>query len=73
MATARSETAYSNFTSALQALSTSQGSQSAQTAALGAAQALTQTLNATTQGIQTLRTNVNQDIGNSDAARPMPT
>jgi flagellar hook-associated protein 1 FlgK len=59
------ETAYSNFTSALQALSTSQGSQSAQTAALGAAQSLAQTLNTTTQGIQTLRTNVNQDIGNS--------
>src|SRR6201999_3353988 len=59
------ETAYGNFTTALQALSTSQGSESAQTAALGAAQALAQTLNATTQGIQTLRTNVNQDIGKS--------
>src|SRR6201996_4001614 len=59
------ETTYSNFTTALQALSTSQGSQSAQTAALGAAQALAQTLNSTSQGIQTLRTNVNQDIGNS--------
>ena len=59
------ETTYSNFTTALQALSTSQGSESAQTSALGAAQALAQTLNATTQGIQTLRTNVNQDIGNS--------
>jgi flagellar hook-associated protein 1 len=59
------ETTYSNFTSALQALSTSQGSESAQTAALGAAQSLAQTLNTTTQGIQSLRTNVNQDIGNS--------
>jgi flagellar hook-associated protein 1 FlgK len=59
------ETAYSNFTTALQALSTSQGSESAQTAALGAAQSLAQTLNTTTQGIQSLRTNVNQDIGNS--------
>jgi flagellar hook-associated protein 1 FlgK len=59
------ETTYSNFTSAIQALSTSQGSESAQTAALGAAQALAQTLNSTTQGIQTLRTNVNLDIGNS--------
>src|ERR1700759_3015356 len=59
------ETTYSNFTTALQALSTSQGSQSAQTAALGAAQALAQTLNATSQGIQSLRTNVQQDIGNS--------
>src|ERR1700743_1295279 len=36
------ETTYSNFTTALQALSTSQGSQSEQTAALGAAQALAQ-------------------------------
>src|SRR3978361_1616924 len=32
------ETSYNNFTTALQALSTSQGSQSAQNAALGAAQ-----------------------------------
>ena len=59
------ETTYTNFTTALQALSTSQGSESAQTAALGAAQALAQSLNATSQGIQTLRTNVSQDIGNS--------
>jgi flagellar hook-associated protein 1 len=43
------ETTYNNFTSALQALSTSQGSESAQTS----------------QGIQTLRTNVSQDIGSS--------
>src|SRR5665213_3939526 len=59
------ETTYSNFTTALQALSTSQGSESAQTAALGAAQSLAQSLNATSQGIQTLRTNVSQDIGSS--------
>ncbi len=59
------EATYNNFTSALQALSTSQGSESAQTAALGAAQSLAQSLNATSQGIQTLRTNVNQDIGAS--------
>jgi len=59
------EATYNNFTSALQALSTSQGSESAQTAALGAAQSLAQSLNATSQGIQTLRTNVSQDIGNS--------
>jgi len=59
------ETTYNNFTSALQALSTSQGSESAQTAALGAAQSLAQSLNATSQGIQTLRTNVSQDIGSS--------
>ncbi|MBU6461491.1 MAG: flagellar hook-associated protein FlgK [Bradyrhizobium sp.] len=59
------ETSYSNFTTALQALSTSQGSQSAQTAALAAAQSLAQSLNATSQGIQTLRSNVEQDIGSS--------
>src|SRR5665213_82316 len=59
------ENTYNNFTSALQALSTSQGSESAQTAALGAAQSLAQSLNVTAQGIQTLRTNVSQDIGSS--------
>jgi flagellar hook-associated protein 1 FlgK len=59
------ETTYGNFTSALQALSTSQGSSSAQTAALAAAQSLAQSLNATSQGIQTLRSNVQQDIGSS--------
>ena len=59
------ETSYSNFTTALQALSTSQGSQSAQTTALAAAQTLAQTLNSTSQGIQALRSNVEQDIGSS--------
>jgi flagellar hook-associated protein 1 len=59
------ETSYSNFTTALQALSTSQGSQSAQTTALAAAQSLVQTLNSTSQGIQSLRSNVEQDIGSS--------
>jgi flagellar hook-associated protein 1 len=59
------ETAFSNFTTALQALSTSSGSQSAQTSALSAAQSLAQQLNTTTQGIQSLRSNVQQDIGNS--------
>ncbi len=39
------ETSYSNFTTALQALSTSQGSTSAQTTALAAAQSLAQSLN----------------------------
>src|ERR1700742_3741967 len=61
------ETSYSNFTTALQALSTSQGSQSAQTTAVAAAQSLAQTLNSTTQGIQALRSNVQQDIGTSVA------
>ena len=58
------ETAFSNFTAALQAISTSSGSSSSQSAALAAAQNLAQSLNSTTQGIQSLRTNVNQDIGN---------
>jgi flagellar hook-associated protein 1 FlgK len=59
------ETAYSNFTTALQAMSTSSSGLSAQTTALAAAQGLAQQLNSTSQGIQTLRTNVEQDIGTS--------
>src|SRR6185437_2464298 len=58
------ETALSNFSSALQAISTSSGSSSSQSAALAAAQNLAQSLNSTTQGIQSLRSNVNDDIGN---------
>jgi flagellar hook-associated protein 1 FlgK len=61
------ETAYNNFTSAIQALQTNTTGLSAQTTALSAAQTLAQTINATSQGIQTLRTNVNQDISNSVA------
>jgi flagellar hook-associated protein 1 len=59
------ETAFNSFTSSLQALSTSSTGLSAQTTALAAAQALTQQLNTTSQGIQTLRSNVEQDIGAS--------
>jgi flagellar hook-associated protein 1 len=59
------ETSLSNFTTALQALSSNSGSQSAQTAALTAAQSLTSELNSTSQGIQSLRSNVEQDIGAS--------
>jgi flagellar hook-associated protein 1 FlgK len=59
------ETAFNNFTSSLQALTTSSAGLSAQTTALGAAQTLAQQLNTTSQGIQTLRTNVEQDIGSS--------
>jgi flagellar hook-associated protein 1 len=62
------ETALNNFTTALQALSTSAGSSSAQTVAVGAAQALAQQLNVTTKGIQSLRSNVEQDLGNSAQA-----
>src|SRR6202161_7933 len=59
------ETAYNNFTTAIQGLSTSSGGQTAQVTALTAAQSLAQTLNTTTQGIQALRSNVEQDIGTS--------
>jgi flagellar hook-associated protein 1 len=61
------ETALNNFTTALQSLSSSPGDSSAQSVALSAAQTLAQQLNTTTQGIQSLRTNVDQDIGNSAA------
>jgi flagellar hook-associated protein 1 FlgK len=57
------ENAFSNFTAALQALSASSGSNAAQSSVLSAAQSLAQQLNATTQGIQTLRSNIEQDIG----------
>src|SRR4051812_38991935 len=57
------ETAFSNFTGALQGLSASSGASSAQSSVLSAAQSLAQQLNATTAGIQTLRSNVEQDIG----------
>jgi flagellar hook-associated protein 1 FlgK len=59
------ETALNNFTSSLQALSTSAGASSAQTVALAAAQSLAQQLNITTKGIQSLRSNVEQDLGTS--------
>ena len=62
---ARSKPRSAISTSSLQALSTSSGSQSAQSVALSAAQTLAQQLNTTTQGIQSLRTNVEQDIGTS--------
>lgn len=57
------ETTLNNFTNALQALSTSAGSQSQQVVVLSTAQALAQQLNVTTKGIQTLRSNAEQDIG----------
>ncbi|WP_025037405.1 flagellar hook-associated protein FlgK [Bradyrhizobium sp. DOA9] len=62
------EDALNKFTTALQALSTSSGASSAQTVALGAAQALATQLNVTTKGIQSLRSNVEQDLGNSAQA-----
>ncbi len=66
------ESAYSNFTSALQSLSTNSGSSSAQISALTTAQTLAQSLNSATQGIQALRTNAEQDlsisVGQANAA-----
>jgi len=59
------ETSLNNFTTALQSLSNNPGNSSAQAVALQAAQSLAVQLNTTTQGIQSLRTNVEQDIGNS--------
>ena len=59
------ETALNNFTTALQSLSNNPGNFSAQGVALSSAQSLAQQLNSTTQGIQSLRSNVAQDIGNS--------
>src|SRR5262252_531457 len=59
------ETSLNNFTTALQSLSNSPGDSSAQSVALSAAQTLAGQLNSTTQGIQALRSNVEQDIGNS--------
>jgi flagellar hook-associated protein 1 FlgK len=59
------ENAFNNFTTALQSLSNSPGDSSAQAVALSAAQTLAGQLNTTTQGIQSLRSNVDQDIGNS--------
>ena len=56
------ESAFSNFTTALQSLSTTSGSSSSQISAATAAQSLVQQLNATTQGIQTLRSNAEQDL-----------
>ncbi len=57
------EEAYNNFTSALQALSANSGTQSARSQALTTAQALAEQLNSTTQGVQALRSNAEQDIG----------
>src|SRR5882757_293851 len=56
------ETAFSNFTTALQSLSTTSGSSSSQISAATAAQSMAQQLNATTQGVQTLRSNMEQDL-----------
>jgi len=59
------ESAFSNFTSSLQALSANSGTQAAQVSVLSAAQNLASQLNTTTTGIQNLRSNAEQDIGNA--------
>ena len=59
--------AFSNFTGALQSLSSNPGNASAQSAALSAARSLAARLNTATQGIQTLRSNVDRDIGDASA------
>jgi flagellar hook-associated protein 1 len=61
------ETAFSNFTSALQALSANSGAQSARSLALSTAQSLALQLNTATQGVQALRSNAEQDIAVSVA------
>jgi flagellar hook-associated protein 1 len=61
------ENSLNNFTTALQSLSSSPSDSSAQSTVLSAAQSLASQLNTTTQGIQSLRTDVDQDIGTSAA------
>ena len=62
---ARSKTPSTILLTALQALSTSPDSQSARIGVVNAAQTLAQQLNATTQGIQTLRANAEAGINDS--------
>ena len=59
------ETAFSNLTTAVQGLQANSGAAPAQSAIVTAAQNMAQVLNSTTQGIQGLRTNVQQDIATS--------
>lgn len=56
------DSAFNNFTSAVQALSTSPNSSSAQNQAVGAAQTLAQQLNSATNSVQTLRSQADQGI-----------
>src|SRR5712691_2842301 len=61
------ETAFNRFTTAIQALATTPDSTATRSAALGAAQALTQQLNGMATGIQALRTDT--ELGLADAVR----
>ncbi len=56
------DSAFNNFTTAVQALSTSPNSSAAQNQTIGAAQALVQQLNNATDSIQTLRSQADQGI-----------
>ena len=56
------DSVFNNFTSAVQALSTSPNSSAAQSQTIGAAQALAQQLNNATDSIQTLRSQADQGI-----------
>ena len=59
------ENAFNNLLTAFQGLSTSPDSQSARISAVSAAQSMAQQLNATTQGIQNLRSNAETGINDS--------
>ena len=59
------EDAYNKFLTAVQGLSTSPDSQSARIGVVNAAQSMAQQLNATSQGIQTLRANAEAGISDS--------
>lgn len=59
------ESAFNDFLTAVQGLSTSPDSQSARIGAVAAAQAMAQQLNSTTQGIQNLRANAETGINDS--------
>lgn len=59
------ESVFNDFTNALQALSTSPNSPSARNVVINAAQALTQQLNSTSQGIQSLRSDAESALNNS--------
>ncbi len=58
------DSVFNNFTTAVQALSTSPSSYAAQSQTISAAQALAQQLNSATASIQTLRTQADQGIAN---------
>src|SRR5579871_1624896 len=56
------ESEFTNFTSSIQALSSTSGSAASRASAISAAQSLAQSLNQVTDGIQSLRSNAEQDL-----------